>query len=74
MWLLNAATLELHEFIGTADRPPYAILSHTWSDDEVSFKDMRSENRAVAKQKKGFAKIQGCCDQAQHDPTTDDNV
>ncbi|KAF2266908.1 HET-domain-containing protein [Lojkania enalia] len=36
MWLLNTETLKLKEFYGT-NLPSYAILSHTWSDDEVQF-------------------------------------
>lgn len=58
MWLINASTLELEEFIGT-EIPKYAILSHTWEEQEVSFKDMRSRRKREAK--KGFAKIKKTC-------------
>lgn len=37
MRLINAETLELEEFVGAA--PPFAILSHTWGRDEVTFQD-----------------------------------
>ncbi|KAK7468917.1 hypothetical protein VKT23_003414 [Stygiomarasmius scandens] len=39
--------------------PPYAILSHTWEDDEVVFQDMQYPG--IAKAKKGFAKLSGAC-------------
>ncbi|KAL8996353.1 MAG: hypothetical protein Q9169_004119 [Polycauliona sp. 2 TL-2023] len=38
--------------------PPYAILSHTWGDDEYVFSDRTdSERRNSA----GFKKVSGCC-------------
>jgi len=37
MRLINTLTLELEEFMGAA--PPYAILSHTWADGEVTLQD-----------------------------------
>jgi Heterokaryon incompatibility protein (HET) len=62
MWLLNTATLELKDFIG-ASVPPYAILSHTWGEDEVTFRDMRKD-REAAKTKAGYTKVQKCCQKA----------
>ncbi|KXX74108.1 Vegetative incompatibility protein HET-E-1 [Madurella mycetomatis] len=44
--------------------PPYAILSHTWGDQEVTFQEIDMPER---EKKKGFAKILGCCRQAQMD-------
>jgi hypothetical protein len=44
--------------------PSYAILSHTWSKEEVSYQDMLS---GQAKSKKGYAKVEGCCKQALKD-------
>ncbi|KAK0735299.1 hypothetical protein B0T26DRAFT_798898 [Lasiosphaeria miniovina] len=41
--------------------PRYAILSHTWGDEEVSFEDMAD---GTAKKKAGYAKMQFCGDQA----------
>ncbi|KAJ5523311.1 hypothetical protein N7513_012855 [Penicillium frequentans] len=38
--------------------PPYAILSHTWEQEEVSLQDMQGHG---AKKKKGFDKIKRCC-------------
>ncbi|KAK4161113.1 HET-domain-containing protein [Cladorrhinum sp. PSN259] len=67
MWLLNVNSLELEEFYG--DRiPRYAILSHVWGREEVSFQDMKSaDNRELAKRKSGFSKIRECCSQAKRD-------
>lgn len=39
MRLLDTSTITLHEFHGL-DIPPYAILSHTWGKEEVSFQDL----------------------------------
>ncbi|GAB1312028.1 Beta transducin-like protein HET-E2C [Madurella fahalii] len=44
--------------------PPYAILSHTWGDEEVLFRDLVD---GTAKKKAGYAKIQFCGDQAWRD-------
>jgi hypothetical protein len=42
MRLLDTATLKLSEFYG--DRiPGYAILSHRWENEEVSFQDLEQE-------------------------------
>ncbi|KAF2690724.1 HET-domain-containing protein [Lentithecium fluviatile CBS 122367] len=38
MRLINCTTLEFEEFVGK-QRPPYAILSHTWETHEISFND-----------------------------------
>lgn len=41
--------------------PPYAILSHTWGREEVTFQDLTREDH---KQKHGYKKIEGCCQAA----------
>ncbi|KAK0609684.1 heterokaryon incompatibility protein-domain-containing protein [Bombardia bombarda] len=62
MRLINTKTLTLHEFMGSGDIPPYAILSHTWEDDEVTFQEFSEQPRPDAvKKKKGFAKIEATC-------------
>jgi hypothetical protein len=50
------------------DVPPYAILSHTWGDDnqEVTFKDLANDNTATH-QKIGYQKIKFCGQQATRD-------
>ncbi|KAF4820203.1 Vegetative incompatibility protein HET-E-1 [Colletotrichum siamense] len=62
MRLLHTTTLDLNEFIG--DVPPYAILSHTWENDEVSLQDLST---TAGRSKKGFKKIEACCAQARRD-------
>ncbi|KAL8645125.1 MAG: hypothetical protein Q9226_007442 [Calogaya cf. arnoldii] len=43
MWLLNTSTLALH-YVINPDVVRYAILSHTWGDEEISFQDMTVES------------------------------
>lgn len=64
MRLINTQTLKLQDFSGRK-RPPYAILSHTWGDDEVTFQNLR--NLEDVSQKRGYSKIIGCCKQARRD-------
>lgn len=48
--------------------PPYAILSHTWGDEEVLFKDLEAGTEdGTARKKAGYTKIQFCGDQAWRD-------
>ncbi|KAK2021327.1 HET-domain-containing protein, partial [Colletotrichum zoysiae] len=56
MRLLNTATLQLSEFYD-GQVPRYAILSHTWADDEVLFHDVGGPPSAKA----GWAKVRGAC-------------
>lgn len=56
-------TLELKAF-NKRDIPPYAILSHTWSDDEVTFQHFL-EGTSASHQ--GFEKISFCQRQALKD-------
>ena len=63
MRLLDTATLELHEFFDR-EIPPYAILSHTWGEGEVSFQEIQPGDGIF---KKGYAKIRGCCKLAASD-------
>ncbi|KAI3319251.1 hypothetical protein HD806DRAFT_509468 [Xylariaceae sp. AK1471] len=61
MRLIHTTTFEIHEFPGDSDKD-YAILSHTWSDEECSFQDMSKPE--CYKARRGFEKIKFCCDQA----------
>ncbi|KAG8526671.1 uncharacterized protein KY384_008100 [Bacidia gigantensis] len=64
MWLINVDTLQLEEFIGKTV-PKYAILSHTWGDGEVSFREMaKRKTWEETVQKPGFNKISKCCEMA----------
>jgi len=58
MRLIDVKTFKIKEF--AADVPyPYAILSHCWGNDEVSFQDMK--DLSIASKKSGFSKITRCC-------------
>jgi hypothetical protein len=61
MRLINVRTLAIEQFFGS-DIPPYAILSHTWGTEEVTFQDW--QDISLASSKSGFAKILGACEQA----------
>lgn len=64
MRLLNTETyLLLDHSVGQV--PPFAILSHRWGDDEVSYRDY--VKRRVT-QGNGFQKIIGFCDFAKSQP------
>jgi len=63
MRLLNAHDGQLKDFISDEYRPPYAILSHTWGDEEVSLVDWQTA-RPGLKSMAGYAKIQYCQRQA----------
>jgi hypothetical protein len=67
MWLIRIDPddrLSLVEYIDNKPIPPYGILSHTWllAKDEVTFKDMQEH---CGSEKKGYAKITFCAEQAQ---------
>ncbi|WPH01478.1 HET domain protein, protein [Acrodontium crateriforme] len=66
MWLLNAETLKLVQFVDLATAPEYAILSHTWGDDEVLFSHLTNDADA-ARQQAGFLKVRYTCQQAHED-------
>ncbi|THU95454.1 HET-domain-containing protein, partial [Dendrothele bispora CBS 962.96] len=57
MRLLHTRTLQLHEF--QTDIPPYAILSHTWEKEEVTFRDIIHLH--IAKRKAGYRKVKKAC-------------
>ncbi|KAL6808235.1 heterokaryon incompatibility domain-containing protein [Trichoderma camerunense] len=60
MRLINTRTLKLHQFHGKP--PPYAILSHTWGHEEVSFQDFQSPD--LREKLAGFSKIRSTCKKA----------
>jgi hypothetical protein len=64
MRLINTECLRLEEYIDN-NIPPYAILSHTWEDEEVTLQDWSDlETRSS---KKGYTKIRDTCAQALKD-------
>jgi hypothetical protein len=66
MWLLNTSTLQLRGFMSDSERPHYAILSHTWGVEEISFQEIQKSHDRI-KHKAGYVKIQRCCAQAASD-------
>ncbi|KAJ0303850.1 hypothetical protein COL516b_006292 [Colletotrichum fioriniae] len=56
MRLLETETLTLHEFV-EGQVPKYAILSHTWGEEEVLFRDLGNG----PSDKAGWTKIQSAC-------------
>ncbi len=60
MHLLNTTTRKLEEFGGNKI-PLYAILSHTWGENEITFQDIEG---ADAEQKPGYEKIRNTCSMA----------
>ncbi|KAI0883780.1 HET-domain-containing protein [Annulohypoxylon maeteangense] len=70
MYLLNAKTKKLR-FFHEDEREPYAILSHTWGPDEITFQELPvivACGEGIASHpstsKAGYRKIKGCCEQA----------
>jgi hypothetical protein len=68
MRLINVSTLRLETFNNETTIPPYAILSHTWSDSEVTFHDfsslVTSKRRGHILSSAGYYKIAKTCEQA----------
>lgn len=65
MRLINTASLELEDFWDDRAVPKYAILSHTWGDQEVGFHDML--NRKPYDDKRWY-KIYSACKRAAEIP------
>ncbi|KAI0871243.1 heterokaryon incompatibility protein-domain-containing protein [Hypoxylon argillaceum] len=71
MRLINTQTYELIELFHNI--PPYAILSHTWGNEEVTFQEYllatgsEAKRHAHTRQKAGFSKIMGACHRARSD-------
>lgn len=63
MRLINVHTCKFEQFFGGDDIPQYAVLSHTWGDEEVTFDEFHKDLRHVQK-KLGFKKIQYCIAEA----------
>lgn len=43
MWLIDSVSFLLKEF-NESQLPPYAVLSHTWGKEEVSFAELRARD------------------------------
>lgn len=57
MRLLNTDTLQIKQF-GDYEIPPYAILSHTWGDTELTFQDIVGVDPTG---KEGYGKVRNSC-------------
>lgn len=62
MRLLNARTFHLETYHDHGFRPRYAILSHTWGDEEVSFQDVEAPSPPT--HKLGYKKVVETCRRA----------
>jgi hypothetical protein len=74
MRLLNARTLRLEYFHDQDSAPKYAILSHTWGDDEILFQDLdpakNPEEGKLATTKSSVEKVLGAAREALSDGYT----
>ncbi|KAI1400907.1 HET-domain-containing protein [Hypoxylon fuscum] len=66
MRLINVNTFKLEEFFGQ-EKPPYAILSHAWGDQEVTFQEWERRKDHAVRCKDGYSKIEGACYRARAD-------
>jgi hypothetical protein len=64
MRLINTTTVTLEFFMGN-NVPEYAILSHTWGSEEITFQDMA--NLKKVDNRKGYTKILKACAVARRD-------
>ncbi|KAK3656386.1 hypothetical protein LTR56_003088 [Elasticomyces elasticus] len=62
--LINVRTLRLKQVHGKA--PQYAIMSHTWGEEEISFQEWENGGSAVTL-KEGYLKVVNACKQAERD-------
>jgi hypothetical protein len=61
MRLINVDSYRVEEFPSNG-APPYAILSHTWGNEEVTLKDLEAgEWKHRQDKREGYEKITGCC-------------
>ncbi|KAH7112861.1 heterokaryon incompatibility protein-domain-containing protein [Dendryphion nanum] len=70
MRLINTHTIKLHEFYDESTLPRYAILSHTWGSDELTFQELSTLpsypelEHPELENRRGWYKIKQCCVQA----------
>ncbi|KAK4194716.1 HET-domain-containing protein [Triangularia verruculosa] len=58
MRLLKARSLEFEEFLDEKTILLYAILSHRWENEEITYKEiLKPTRKALAEAKRGFQKI-----------------
>jgi len=54
--LIHTTTLKLHDFLEHA--PKYAVLSHRWGAEELSYKDFR---KGASRESEGHQKVLDLC-------------
>jgi hypothetical protein len=67
MRLLNSHTLKFEVFEDDRQAPPYAIFSHTWGKEELSYEDVHGGRLEVDHNSEGARKIFGTAAQAKKD-------
>ncbi|KAF4344390.1 beta transducin [Fusarium beomiforme] len=70
MRLLNVNTRQLESFFGAdEDIPNYAILSHRWGPNEITFQDITQQPLFAFRtsHRQSFTKLWQCCEQAYRD-------
>jgi hypothetical protein len=69
MRLLDSTTLDFCQFLNERELPPYAILSHRWGQDKVSYEDVlkRGLRDRQLGESEGCDKILRCARQTRHD-------
>lgn len=68
MRLIDTTSLALVEFYGDKVPSDYAILSHTWEGEEVTFWEWQQDMSGIkTKRRSGFQKIDRACRQARKD-------
>ncbi|KIW13442.1 hypothetical protein PV08_08630 [Exophiala spinifera] len=66
MKLINTKTFALEDFFAET-APPYAILSHTWTSEELTYQDITCDGGLSRNTKKGYAKLTQTCRLASQD-------
>lgn len=63
MRLIECETLELNEFFDKEKIPPYVILSHTWTQGEVTLQDFEACSNPLSTKRSysGYGKIKEAC-------------
>lgn len=67
MRLLNTKSWLLEDFIADESVPRYAILSHTWLDEEVTFTQWQQQSELDISKLKGYRKIRSFGSRAAED-------
>jgi hypothetical protein len=61
LWHVSSSEIRTFEDSGDFEVPPYAILTHTWGEEEVTFEDIAGQH---AETKIGYSKIRKCSELA----------